>query len=166
MRGSCLAINKSLITNSSVDHSSSLKQVKILYPLVQSLLFPTSSSLPHIFFVSCCFKLFFSLRAYHRKKPEMPFLCLSYTDQSSSKSSLPQFFFELAFWVASGISVSGINVHLLMLLDDAQTWEEQYLMLCRNKAATKTEELFSQVITHSSPLLTFATKSGETKAYA
>lgn len=64
-------------------------------------LFP--SSLPHIFFGSCHFKLVSSLQAYHRTKPKMPFHYLCNTDQSSF-GALCLNFPELAFWVASGVS--------------------------------------------------------------
>lgn len=54
-------------------------------PLLQSQFFPLLI-LPclslHISFGSCYFQLLFSSQAYHRKKSQMPFYELCYTDQS------------------------------------------------------------------------------------
>lgn len=148
MRGSCLANKKSLNTSSSVNHSSSLQQVNILFPLVQSLFFPTSS-LPHIFLGSCHFKVVVPCRHTIGKSQR----CLSITSVT-----LPGHLLGLSASIFLWVSLLGClwcqwyswvrwsHVHPLMLPDDAQTWAEQHPMLCRNKAAIKTDGLFSKVI--------------------
>lgn len=160
----CLAMNRFLNTSSSVNHSSSLKQANIIYPLGQSLLFP-SSSFPHIFFGFCHFKLAFPGRHTIGKSQR----CLSticYTDQWSSEAlclSFPLSQILGCLWCQWYSWLRWGHVHLLMLPDDTQTWAEQHLPLCRNKAATKTDGFFSHL---SRTSITFPTKSGKTKAYA
>lgn len=80
------AINKSLIICSYVYHSSSPQKSQQPLPPVQSQFFPLfiPPCLPlHVSLGSCYFQLLFSLQAYYRKKSQMPFYYLCYTDWSS-----------------------------------------------------------------------------------